>query len=790
MDVTCQRCNTRYEFDDALVSSRGTTVKCTHCGQQFKVHRPVGTQSFDVWTVRTVDGRELVFRAMRELQAAIVSAHVGADDVLIPGSGEPRRLGKIDELESFFALAGDPEQDTTRRRRTTSGFSSTPPPSQGPRSRSGPLPTRTGDTMRPTSPPEPHKKLTRPISLHPLPAGQASARQPLMPPPVPDDRVPEPARQPMATPDTAHDGTPYRYAAAAVRAAYRSGQLPGQEAPPAAASQPGDDGARDAVEALGKAVHAALDGEPPPVETDAVISSDPPITRRRSEGELAPGIPVPSSEPEISSLRGSLTPSPSAARPSVLRTSDVYSDPRFSSFRRDRRPTFVRWIVGLVGAGVIAIGTFTLVKRLLPGPSKSAPAAAVDQRVTAMLEEGEQRLLAGDVDGAKDQFTKASGINDTEPRVARALARIEVLRTDLLWLQMRLLAEGAPERATTEEQLERAIDRADKAVSHAVKLASDDAATTRLQIDMLRLRDRIEEARKLVARLGPPGDEDALTLAALDLAEKAAALDGVLERLRSATRAERKLGRARALLVYALVLAGKKDDAQKELETLEAQSPAHPLVVPLRRFTAAAPTEVASGDGKDPKSGPTTAASGAPGEAGSARDFRDALRQAHQAKKKGELDRAEELFRVALDKDPGNSEALAGLADVARARGDARGASKAYEDMLANNPGYVPALVGLADLKWASGKREEALSLYRQVVMSAPGSSYAEHAQARIDAGRSGAAPTPPPGPSAGEPKSPPPKPPAGEDTPSPKPPKPPPEETTPAPVDTTDLPE
>jgi predicted Zn finger-like uncharacterized protein len=40
MAVVCDRCRAEYEFDDALVSERGTTVKCTNCGHQFKIYRP------------------------------------------------------------------------------------------------------------------------------------------------------------------------------------------------------------------------------------------------------------------------------------------------------------------------------------------------------------------------------------------------------------------------------------------------------------------------------------------------------------------------------------------------------------------------------------------------------------------------------------------------------------------------------------------------------------------------------------------------------------------------------
>src|SRR5271170_4085547 len=106
MDVTCERCSTAYEFDDALVSERGTTVKCTNCGHQFNVRRPQAAGAPERWLVRTIDGRELEFRALRELQAAIAQATITRDDVLSRGGSRPRRLGSIAELEPFFASAG------------------------------------------------------------------------------------------------------------------------------------------------------------------------------------------------------------------------------------------------------------------------------------------------------------------------------------------------------------------------------------------------------------------------------------------------------------------------------------------------------------------------------------------------------------------------------------------------------------------------------------------------------------------------------------------------------------
>ncbi len=116
MDVQCERCKTEYEFDDALVSGRGTTVRCTNCGHQFKVRRSApdgaGTGSAgdgdardalnDRWVVHTARGNELTFLTLRELQRAILVQQVGRGDMLVRGTSQPRTLGSIAELEPFF----------------------------------------------------------------------------------------------------------------------------------------------------------------------------------------------------------------------------------------------------------------------------------------------------------------------------------------------------------------------------------------------------------------------------------------------------------------------------------------------------------------------------------------------------------------------------------------------------------------------------------------------------------------------------------------------------------------
>ena len=117
MDVTCEHCSTEYEFDDALISARGTTVQCTQCGYRFRVR--AGDPSEDVWRVRTRQGTSLEFTSLQKLQEALARREVGAEDELTRGSSElRRRIGTIPELEGF--LGGDAVLSATTKRSTTS----------------------------------------------------------------------------------------------------------------------------------------------------------------------------------------------------------------------------------------------------------------------------------------------------------------------------------------------------------------------------------------------------------------------------------------------------------------------------------------------------------------------------------------------------------------------------------------------------------------------------------------------------------------------------------------------
>jgi predicted Zn finger-like uncharacterized protein len=173
MDVTCPRCQTDYEFDDTLVSDRGTTVKCTNCGHQFRVFRPRQTlpQTPDLWRVERTNGELLELRSLMDLQRAIRAARVTRDDILLRGDVH-RRLGDIEELDGMFPLVGN---DTNPRT----------------------LPM----TNRPPSEPPPARKTK---SFPPLSRSGSPALESLHTTPIEGPKsvrpVPSPAHEPIAEP--------------------------------------------------------------------------------------------------------------------------------------------------------------------------------------------------------------------------------------------------------------------------------------------------------------------------------------------------------------------------------------------------------------------------------------------------------------------------------------------------------------------------------------------------------------------------------------------------------------
>lgn len=123
MDVTCDRCGTEYEFEEALVSTRGTTVKCTHCGHLFKVYKPEApaepSAAKNPWTIRRHDGSIHRLSSLADLTRLIEEGAFGRDDELSRTSKAWKRLGDVEELDVFFARATANASIRVRPRRST-----------------------------------------------------------------------------------------------------------------------------------------------------------------------------------------------------------------------------------------------------------------------------------------------------------------------------------------------------------------------------------------------------------------------------------------------------------------------------------------------------------------------------------------------------------------------------------------------------------------------------------------------------------------------------------------------
>lgn len=230
-----------------------------------------------------------------------------------------------------------------------------------------------------------------------------------------------------------------------------------------------------------------------------------------------------------------------------------------SSTAPSGRVTVVSWIIGLLLMGLLGLVGFVVYTRYVRPGEAAGAGASTDPRLDAFLGRADERLVVGDLDGAKEQYVKASGVSDRDPRVVLGLARVEILRAELGYWKWLSLDETDPERASAEQELSQAVKRAGEAIDHAVEKAPTDGGTTRLQVDRLRLE---------------------------------------------------------AMVICVLARTGKKEAADKTLAQLEARHRSHPLLEPLRRIVQSASRRAGPIDaGLEPASDASASASAAAGKA-------------------------------------------------------------------------------------------------------------------------------------------------------------------------------
>ncbi|HEY3495247.1 MAG TPA: tetratricopeptide repeat protein [Polyangiaceae bacterium] len=465
------------------------------------------------------------------------------------------------------------------------------------------------------------------------------------------------------------------------------------------------------------------------------------------------------SSPVASSPRGAPPPAPPPI--STRERLPSYDDlPDVHAPEPERRARS-RWIAGVVFLAVAGLLAVTVGRQYLArfSTSKKPELVARDERAARFLSEGNRMLDRADYDGAQELITKAQALADREPSVLAARARLDTLRADLAWLKLRLLDPATTALVQeTQRELGRLAGKSRAAVEAAFAVAPEDPSVVRARVDSLRVAGEEGKAREWIAPIAAHASDpqNAYVLAALDLAEATPVWSTVVDRLRAAAVSEHEAARARGALVYALVRAGRVVEAETELSKIASTQPPHPLLEELKGFVsrfsstldagvdAARDAAAAAGTGEALRAPVAPVTGGAVPEPPGG-DFRARLRQASEALSSGNLSRAQELYQSVTSELPGNTEALAGLADVARRRGDTATATRLYDQVLAANPSYLPALMASADTKWQSGDRKGALTLYRRVLEHAgPSTDYGQRAAARIAEGEgSGAQPSP-----------------------------------------------
>lgn len=800
MDVRCARCGIEYEFDDALISERGTMVRCTECGHQFRVHPShVIPAEPDEWRVVTSSGRTIVFRTLRELQQGISHGEVGRDATLLRGRQPPRPLGSIAELDPFFpSRAG-----ANRQQSTLTGVAppaTAPPPGPGhspttgkvPIARVGLSPAHVANDLANAENFEVHRAVGQRRTAigigAPMPVAAAQ--------PEPNEQSRSKNAEPCDTPSSSPENSPTLSARSTQQdpgtrkrgtsdpPTLRQGETPGHATPTdriaPSATKPGEivssmpprpqrrtrptpaagTGATALVSTptsegrVGPVVHEKPTTEPPHAQrssaTDsrlfeqvapALEHSDPPIldegprARLHAVRHATLDVDVNASEhhePNILRTGSESLESPRLAAsdetqengafvPTVppLRVTNIEAL-RASRVIPARGSRVGRWLVVIL-LGVLV--SLVVVWNHYQHDQLGRDASSEDtHNLERWLQNAREALRVGDLVLAHEnlQASQASGARDA--RWLTLTARYDIMRADMNWLAVRLADPSDTVRLESlKRELSENVAQSGKALS-AVEGVATDSDLVAARLDAQRLSGETDKARQTAITLQASHltPDLAYSLAGAELVQPKPRFKEIFEWLGEARAVDAGLGRAPVMLVLACVAGNRMENAQAEVQRLKLATQTHPLLAEIEAFVSRATVQAITPKlGTIVDAGMTGATDAGEGESIAEvtreGDFRLRLRRAVESLGRNELTRAEQLFRSVLTEHPKDTEALAGLGDVARRHGNAASAISYYERVLSGNGQYLPALSALADIKWKNGDRAGAAVLYRRI---------------------------------------------------------------------------
>ena len=683
MDVVCDRCQTEYVFDDSLVSERGTTVKCTNCGHQFKIFRPpTGAPGSATWILRRPDGSSVQFDSLAVLQRWITDGRVTRSDQLSRNGSDWKTLGSIAELDVFFASVPTRGQPTA------------------PAGPAAPIEARTGNTLRP--PPSPGTPGTS--QANPVIAG---------PPSVDALGVTMHAAQAPVVP-TAPDS------AATSQDRFQLGQVQGirenWSGPDASQTSP----------------KLPQPKASPPARRAASTMDDEAITESHADDDLDAILGRRSRKKKASSRTGTVVAIVVVAGAGIGAAGYYFTQLRRPTGAADSSASNDRIRASLDRAEVL-LATATgssyeearelLTAVLATDPDEARLRAA---RAEALALSSERRrteaedLEANAARGGSDAATLRAQAQVIRGEVASGLDRA---RQDVASAESNAARVTAPrDRVRFERALADAARvlgerrSAQQHVAAARAVASDpiaDLVAALLERDASETDAAVVHLRRLV-------DRDEVSVRAH------LALGRIL--------AQRGDASARAEAEAVLRAQGRNDEAQALLQAVQNRVPPFQSTdaptLPTPASTPDASVAVAVVDA----SAIVDAATDAPvTRVAVARDYESLIEEADRALEDGQRDRARGLYTAALAQRSNGCEALTGLGYVELDRGSTGRAVSQFRHALDSNPGYGDAVIGMAEAQERGGNFQDALRSYRRYVSEHPGGTHARQAQNHIE---------------------------------------------------------
>lgn len=735
MIVRCASCQTEFSLDDRQVGTDGASVRCSVCSSVFKVAPPPDAGQEQPWQIRTTD--DLLFTApdLITLRAWILEGRLHPDDRVSRTGRNFLRLGDMPEFTDAFA--GFPELPPliATEERGPSEISAVnvlgPPPAFG-TTTDAPLGSAlTGVPESATDAPSAIGDLSDLVQR----ATAGSAEFPAIavaPDPSSHELAVEHApTQVRAAPSAPEDDAPTVATAAPRPRSDPSavGSRPPSEPRPRAVPPPAPEPGRPLTPRIGvpAAVHDDRSSRPASM-LDAVTAHVRPIKQ-----------PVVETRARNSA---SAVEVPPPAREIVRRDDDVIA------VADRRRATWPLWAaLGTLGGAAVVFGIPSVRERVLgatPTASASAPAdhGEVLAQADAALRTAEPQAL-GRADAAL-QTAIATGTPGPEIDELRAV-QAEVLATRAviheLW--------GAIEPTMRTDAWFWAQDDAVRAAALLQALGSSGAADRRARADAL--------VRMVQRRIDPAAavadEENRLLLAATPILrdDQVKLMPDVLAGLAALQQPSIP---ARLVLAVGQHRSGDDDGARATTAAVLADVPEQPAARALARQLAGVkiaeadppdtPQVVPVDDAKTPDAKvpdaktPDAKATKGPGpDAGES-----ASKLIDRGCSKVEGGSAADgiaMLKKALEKRPGDLDALLCMGNGHAALGEHGNALRFYQRALDRSPNMMSALQGAARSAAKLGRKEQAVRLYKRLLEHDPGHDAArEYVKANEGGGAGG----------------------------------------------------